>query len=245
MNGGSDARESEERPGEEVLEDVQAAEIEQVAQNTSRKLLTLLVIGGILFLVLHFTPLGRQVRDWDTLAGLFKTAGFRAELYFVLISSFLIMAGVPRLLFCALGGFAFGFWEGLLWSLVGSLIGSFIAFRAARWGGREWLSERFGKQRLFGRIVHAKPTVASVAVIRMLPVANAIMNFGLALSHVGNRAFLLGSLLGFLPQGVVATIIGSGMAQDVPWAGATQIGLAGVLLLAVFLWASKHRRQQR
>ena len=244
MNDGCDAWEVEERPEEDVLEDVQAAEIEQVAQNTSRKLLTLLVIGGVLFLVLHFTPLGRQVRDWDTLASLFKTGGLRAEIHFVLISSLLIMAGVPRLLFCALGGFAFGFWEGLLWSLLGSLIGSFIAFRAARWGGREWLAGRFGKQRLFGRIVHAQPTVASVAVIRMLPVANAVMNFGLALSHVGNRAFLLGSLLGFLPQGVVATIIGSGMAQDVPWAGAAQIGVAGVLLLAVLVWSTRNRHKR-
>lgn len=235
----------EEVTGEEAQSDAQAAELEQVVQNTSRKLLTLLLIGSALFLVIHFTPLGQQLRDWDTLAELFKAGGWRAELYFVLISAFLIMAGVPRLLFCALAGFAFGFWEGLLWSLLSSLIGSFAAFRAARWGGRAWLTEHFGQRRFFRRIVHAKPTIISVSLIRLLPVANAVINVGLALSHVGNRAFLFGSLIGFLPQGIVATIIGSGMAHDIPWAGAAQIGVAAALLLAIFLWASKHRRHQR
>lgn len=225
-------------------DDTLAPDIEQVAQNTLRKLLTLLAIGAGLLLVIHATPFGEQVRNWDSLTELFKAGGINAQIYFVVISTVLIMAGTPRLLFCTLGGFAFGFWEGLLWSLCASLIGSFLAFRAARWGGRAWLTEHFGRRRFFARIVHAQPTVASVALIRMLPVSNVIINVGLALSHVGNRVFLLGSLLGFLPQGVVAVIIGSGMAETVPWAGAAQIAIAGVLLLAIFFWTLKHRRKQ-
>ena len=119
------------------------------------------------------------------------------------------------------------------------------AFRAARWGGKDWLTERFGHRRFFGRIVHSKPTVASVFAMRMLPVSNAIINIGLALSHVGDRAFLLGSLLGFLPQGIVAVIIGSGMATDVPWMGAAQIGVAGIVLLATFFWTARKHRKRR
>ncbi len=224
-------------------DDAPPPDLEQVARTTSRKLLTLIGVGAALLLLIHATPFGEQVRNWDSLSQLFKAGGLKAELYFVLISSFLIMVGTPRLLFCGLAGFAFGFWEGLFWSLCSSLIGSFAAFRAARWGGKAWLTERFGQRRFFGRIVHAKPTVGSVVLMRMLPVSNGIINIGLALSHVSNRAFLLGSLLGFLPQGVVAVIIGSGMAEDVPWAGAAQIGFAGVLLLGIFFWSSRQRRK--
>ena len=182
---------------DESQEDALPPDLEQVAENTLRKLLTLLAIGAGLLLVIHATPFGEHVRSWDSLAELFKAGGINAQIYFVVISTFLIMAGTPRLLFCTLGGFAFGFWEGLLWSTCSSLIGSFITFRAARWGGRAWLTERFGRHRFFARIVHAQPTVASVALIRMLPVSNVIINVGLALSHVGNRAFLAGSVLGF------------------------------------------------
>ena len=223
----------------------EVTELEGAAQNTSRKLLTLLVIGALLLVVIHATPWGQRVRDWDTLAALFKGGGIRAELYFVLISSFLMMVGVPRLLFCALAGFAFGFWEGLLWSMISSLIGSYVAFLAARWGARDWLTARFGKHRFFGRIVHTRPAIMSVVLVRMLPVSNAIINFGLALSHVGSRAYLLGSLIGFLPQGGVAVVIGSGMASDVPWASAAQIGIAAVMLLATLFWTSRHRNKKR
>ena len=228
------------RPPEDDAAD---PDIEQVAENTSRKLLTLLAIGAVLLLLIHTTSFGEQIRNWDTLSDLFKGGGIKAELYFVLISAFLIMVGTPRLLFFGLAGFAFGFSEGLLWSMCGSLIGSFLCFQIARWGGRDWLSERFGQRRFFNRIVHAKPTIASVAFLRMLPVSNLILNVGLALSHVGNRAFLLGSVIGFLPQGVVALIIGSGLADDVPWAGGVQIGIAGLLLLSVFIWTYRKRHK--
>jgi uncharacterized membrane protein YdjX (TVP38/TMEM64 family) len=221
-----------------------APDLEQVAENTLRKLLILLAIGAGLLLVIHATPFGEHVRSWDSLAEMFKTDGVNARFYFVVISTVLIMAGTPRLLFCTLGGFAFGFWEGVLWSTCSSLIGSFVTFRAARWGGRAWLAERFGRHRFFARIVDAQPTVASVALIRMLPVSNVIINVGLALSGVGLRAFVFGSLLGFLPQGVVAVIIGSGMAADMPWAGAAQIAIAGVLLLGIFLWTLRQRRKR-
>ena len=220
-----------------------ATEIEQVTERTSRKLLTLLGLGALLLIAVHTTPLGEHVRNWDALTETVKAGGIKAYAYFFLISAFLIMVGTPRLLFYGLGGFAFGFWEGLAWSLASSLLGSYLAFRAARWGGRDWLVARFSRRPFFTRIAHAKPTVSSVALMRMLPVSNAIINAGLALSHVRNRAFLLGSLLGFLPQGIVAVVIGSGMAEDVPWAGAAQIGVAAVLLLVPLYWSSRQRRK--
>lgn len=231
-------------PEDETAADAPIPDLEQVATNTSRKLLVLLGIGAILLYVFNFTPLGRQIRDWDTLVAIFKTQDLRGEIYFVVISTLLTAAGVPRLLFYALGGFAFGFWEGLAWSLCSSLLGSFMAFRIARWGSRTWLIEHFGKRRFFNRIAHAEPTITSVALMRMLPVSNVLINFGLALSQAGNRAFLLGSLVGFLPQGIVAVIIGSGIAKEVPWAGALQIGGAGILLVCLFAW-SKRQRSRR
>ena len=220
------------------------SEIEQLASNASRKLLVLLALGAILFLAIHTTSLGEQLRNWDSLTALFKAGGFRAELSFVAISALLMMIGTPRLLFWGVAGFAFGFWEGLLWSSCGSLLGSYIGFRGARWGGRAWLIGRFGKNRFFSRIVAIEPTIASVILIRLLPVSNAIANVGLALGKVSTRSFLVGSLIGFLPQGVVALIIGSGMADDVPWAGAAQIAFAGVLLVGILWWAKRQSRHR-
>jgi len=228
---------------EEPLDEAPAPDLEQVARNTTRKLLVLLAVGAGLLLVIHATPLGDKVRSSEALVSLFKSGGLEAECYFTLISAFLIMLGTPRLLFCALGGLAFGFWAGLWWSLLGSLVGSYAAFRAARWGGRAWLIERFGSRRFFKRIIHAEPTFASVVVMRMLPVSNGLINVGLALSRVSSIDFTFGSLVGFLPQGVVAVLVGSGLSKEVPWAGGVQIGIAGILLLGIYFWAVKRRKK--
>ena len=240
-------RETDSSPADEAPIDAAAlssADIGQVAGNTSRKLLVLLALGAIGFLLIHFTSFGEQLRNWDSLTTLFKGGGLRAELSFLLISALLMTIGTPRLLFWGVAGFAFGFWPGLFWSSCSSLLGSYLGFRAARWGGRAWLTERFGKNRFFSRIVAIDPTIASVILIRLLPVSNAIANVGLALGKVSSRSFLIGSLIGFLPQGVVALIIGSGMADDVPWAGAMQIAIAGTLL-AVILWWAKRQGARR
>lgn len=232
-----------ENPLDELAPDEEPTpELEQVARNTSRKLSVLLAVGVGLLFVVHATPLGDRLRSSDALVSLFKSGGLEAECYFTLISAFLIMLGTPRLLFCAAGGLVFGFWGGLWWSLLGSLLGSYAAFRAARWGGREWLIERLGSRRFFKRLTHAEPTITSVLAIRMLPVSNGLINVGLALSRVSSRDFLIGSLIGFLPQGVVAVVVGSGLSKEIPWAGGAQIGIAGVLLFAIYFWASRRRR---
>jgi uncharacterized membrane protein YdjX (TVP38/TMEM64 family) len=207
-------------------------EFVQVASSGARKLLVLLVVVAAALMLLHFTPLGERVRDWPAYYELLADGGAQAALYFVLLTAGLMAVGTPRLLFYALGGFAFGFWEGLLLSLCGSLLGSFIAFRTVRWGGRGWLAARFGHRRFLRYVVATQPTVWSVALIRFLPVSNAVLNVGLALSRTGNRAFLLGTLIGFLPQGVVAALVGSGMADGRAWEGSMQFGaVAGVVVV--------------
>ena len=62
-----------------VSEESEAAELEGAAQYTSRKLLTLLVVGALLLVVIHLTPWGQRIRDWDSLAGLFKGGGLQAR----------------------------------------------------------------------------------------------------------------------------------------------------------------------
>lgn len=216
--------------------------LEEVARSSSRKLLVLLAVGVAIILVSHYTPIGDRVRDWDAISALVDEGGVEAAVYFVALTAALMAVGTPRLPFYALGGFAFGFVDGLMLSVCGSLIGSFVMFRAARWGGRSWLVGRFGAKPAFRRVTDTKPTPLAVALVRMLPISNALINIGLSLSRVGNGAFLLGTLLGFLPQGVVATLIGAGIADDVLWEGAVPLAIAGFVLLAIVVWASRRMR---
>ena len=214
---------------------------------SSLRLLVLLVIVAAVLFVIYLTPCGAYIQDReaiDELARLAKEGDFQARMVFVAISSVLIMVGTPRLIFFTFGSFAFGFWPGLFYSLCGCLAGSFLAFGFARWGARAWLTEQFGERRLIQRIVNAKPTILSIALLRFLPISNALINIGLSLSSTGIRTFLLGSLLGYIPQGIIAALIGSGLAQDVPWAGSLQIGIAAMLLISMLYLTARIRRKQ-
>lgn len=221
------------------------AEVGRAAARGSRKLFVFLGIAALLFGLMHLTPLGERIRDWPAIYALMESGGWEAALWFVGLTAALMAVGTPRLLFYVLGGFAFGFWAGLALSLVGSLIGSFIAFRAARWGGRDWLKRRFGQRRFFARIVQTRPTALSVALVRCLPVSNAVINIALAMSRVRSRAFLLGTLIGFLPQGVVAVLIGSGVADDVPLEGAIQLVAAALIALMISGYSIWRKRRDQ
>lgn len=211
------------------------------------RFLILLALLCALLASLYFSPWGDALCDrevFDELANQARAGDYRAGLCFVLVSSLLIMVGTPRLIFFTFGGFAFGLWSGLCYSLLACLAGSFMAFSLARWGARAWLAKHFGERRLIKRIVAARPSIPAIALFRFLPISNAVVNIGLALSSADSRQFLLGSLLGYLPQGMIAVLIGSGLAESVPWSGALQIGIACVLLLALLYWTARIRRQK-
>lgn len=220
-------------------------EVGRAAGGGSRKLLVLLAVALLLFGLMHLTPVGTHLRDWSAMRGLMENGDAEAALWFLGITVLLMALGTPRLLFYALGGFAFGFWAGLGLAVLASLIASFLVFRAARWGGREWLTQRFGHRPLFARIVAVRPTIWSVALVRCLPVSNIVINIALALSRVRNRAFVWGTLIGFLPQGVVAVLLGSGVADDVPLEGAVQLVAAGVIALVFLVYSLWRRRASR
>ena len=219
-----------------------APEVERAARTGARKFLILVAVAVVLFVAMQWSGLDRYFHERpENLAGL-ADGGWRAALVFVVLTAGLMAVGTPRLLFYVLGGMVFGFWVGLLLSLCGSLLGSYIAFRALRWGGQSWFLQRFGHHRFLRHAIEAQPTVLSVALVRCLPVSNAVINVGLALSRVGHGAFLGGTLIGFLPQGVLAVLIGSGVAEDTPGQGAVQLGVAALIALTIFVWSSRRKK---
>lgn len=218
-----------------------ASALHEVARQSSGKLLILLGAGVAILLLMHYTPLGDRVRDRAAISALVDEGGIEAATYFVLLTAALMAVGTPRLPFYALGGFAFGIINGLLLSVCGSLLGSFLMFRAARWSGRSWLLQRYGTKPAFRRVTDTQPSAVAVALVRMLPISNALINIGLSLSRVGNRNFLFGTALGFLPQGIIATLVGAGIADEALWEVGLPLALAAALLALILVWTSRRR----
>jgi uncharacterized membrane protein YdjX (TVP38/TMEM64 family) len=223
----------------EVPED--EIEIESVAPGFNkelRRLLALLAAAAAAFVLLYFTPVGAIVRDIHQLRAFLAGDDLWAETVYVLLVVGLVAIGAPRLIFYVLGGMAFGFWQGLLLAQVGAVIGSWLTFWAVRHGGRAWVERHLGGHRVLGRAFRVRSSVKAVMLIRQLPLTSVMINSGLALSQVSARAFLLGTFLGYLPQGVIAALIGSGVVDEKAMEGLGKLAAAGIVLLigAFMLW---------
>ena len=141
--------------------------------------------------------------------------------------------GLPRLLFCLLSGWVFGFAEGFVWSQLGSLSGAYLMFLLARLSAPERLLAKFPK--LGALTVPAGRGWWPVLLVRQLPIAGLYNDILLGWSPVGHRDFWIGSFIGFLPLGVSATLVGAGAIHtDLHRMGA-YLALAAALLLALNL----------
>jgi len=126
----------------------------------------------------------------------------------------LVGCGFPRLAFHFLGGALFAFWGGLLWSLIGTLMGYSVVFFAVRQLGlREVILRRHpGWLKLTARLKHN--TVPAVILFRQIPLPGAVANIVLGLSPIRRREFFLGTCIGLIPEAVPTVLIGTGLRKE-------------------------------
>lgn len=176
-----------------------------------RALLLLLVLTGCLAVV-YFTPLRDLLKRAPEISDYLKTLGWRAPVLFTAAVAVLTAVGVPRLLLCPIAGMAFLFYWGLLWSQIGTLMGFYATFLFVRWGGKAWIMRRWPR---LDRLAHAVRGrgFTSVFLVRQLPLGGIYINILLGLTHVRHRDFLLGTLLGILPEAIPAVLLGASAKQ--------------------------------
>lgn len=138
--------------------------------------------------------------------------GFYGELVFIAAGAALTAVGLPRQLVAFGGGYVFGLWEGVGFSLLAQMIGCAAAFWYARLFGRDFVRRRFGRR--IGRVddfLRGNPFTMTL-LIRFLPVgSNVVTNLAAGVTSVGARPFLAGSLLGYLPQTLIFALLGTGI----------------------------------
>jgi uncharacterized membrane protein YdjX (TVP38/TMEM64 family) len=218
-----------------------AEEARRALRRASLKLGALIAVATGCLILVHATPLNRYLHDVQALKTQLRDLGAWGAWGFLAGTTLLVAGGVPRLLFSLVGGMAFGFSRGLALSLAGSVLGSYLTFLFARWGGRDWVQRRYpapGTWRT--RLDH--PTVAGVFWFRQLPVAGVVTNLALGLTAVRHGVFLVGSGLGFLPAAGVVCLVGSGLGKSSSMLSFVQVGLALVAALVLLVGVRRWRR---
>ncbi len=170
--------------------------------------------AGILSLgvVFYFIPLKSWLTEGLMLKAELASYGLAAPLVFTSAGAVLMAIGAPRLILCALGGLAFGFAWGLVWSQLATVLGSYLTLLLVR-------CFRIGyglkKVRQFERLTRQIKCngVLAVVLIRQLPLNGFYNNVLLGMTDVRHVDFLVGSFIGFLPMGITACLIGAGLLQ--------------------------------
>jgi uncharacterized membrane protein YdjX (TVP38/TMEM64 family) len=213
------------------------------ARSLARGLVLILTLAAIGFLI---EGLGiKDALDTHWVDAEIKGKGAVGVALFVLVGGIAIGIGLPRQAVCFLGGYAFGFMEGTAWASVASLVGCIGAFTYARLMGRDIILRRFPDRIARIDAFLAGNALSMTLLIRLLPVgSNLITNLAAGVSGVLALPFFVGSLLGYLPQTVVFTLLGSGIAVDPVF----RIGASVVLFVAsaaLGVWLFRRYRHGR
>lgn len=168
--------------------------------------------------------------------------GISGELLYLAVGGIACAAALPRHVVSFFGGYAFGVGLGTLLALLATEIGCVLTFFYARLIGRPLLTARFGARvRRIDDFLSANP-FSMTLLIRLLPVGN---NFATSLaagvSRVPAQPFLLGSLLGYIPQTLVFALAGSGIEMG----AGLRVGLAVLLFFvsaAIGIWLYRRYR---
>jgi uncharacterized membrane protein YdjX (TVP38/TMEM64 family) len=199
----------------------------------------ILVFGfglGVLLTIVYFSPLRHYLGHLREASDEIRSFGNLAPLVLTVAVAVLVGCGFPRLVFCSIAGMALGFWSGLLWAQLGTLAGNYALFLLVRAGARDW-AERVLSKRAKVRAMVQLQGMWGVFVARQLPLPGLVINLACALLPLRHRDFLLGTVVGQLPQAIPWTLIGAGALQESFGRSMGVIGLAVAVSIVAWLIA--------
>ncbi len=207
------------------------------------KPLIMLAVVAAAFALIYFTPARNYLSNIQSVKFWLLSLGWVGPAAWMGIVFVLVAAGMPRLLFCPIGGLAFGFWYGLLWTQVATLAGYYVLFLFVRWGGQDFVLRHWPRVAQLKKHFHGHSAALMVFTVRQLPVSGLIINFLLALSSIRHSHFLMGTAFGILPAAIPFTLVASGIfkltGRNTPFYMAAAVGI--FLLVCSILWYFSRR----
>lgn len=193
-------------------------------------IVVLAVVGYLLKDVLDQQWVDTQIRE----------RGVTGELLFVLVCSLLGSIGLSRQVVAFLGGYAFGFVYGFMLAMLAVVMACIITFAISRFLLRSFLLRHFSERIRQVDGFLQENTFTMALLVRLLPLgSNWMVNIAAGVSGVRSMPFFMGSALGYVPQMLIFSLVGSGARVDRFW----QVAIAMIMsVLAVFLGGYLYRK---
>jgi len=143
-------------------------------------------------------------------------------------------------------GYAFGFWLGYLYSIIGCTIGTFITFYLARILGKGALSLIFGEEK-FSKFIdklNSKRAFILVFIIYLIPgLPKDLFTYAAGVSDIKIKPFLLLTIVGRTGAMMCSIMIGS-MFNNGSYIGVAILGIIMVILCILGVWKHKNLAKQ-
>jgi len=203
------------------------------------------IFRGLLVMVILvlITWLLKDVLDQGWIDTQVRDKGAAGVLLFVLVCCLLGSVGLSRQVIAFLGGYAFGFSQGVMLSMVAVVAACITTFYVSRTLLRAYLEKRFSARiQQIDAFLHEN-TFTMALLVRLLPLgSNWMINIAAGGSSVRKYPFFLGSALGYIPQMLIFSLLGSGTRVDQFW----QVAIAMALfVLAATLGIVLYRKVAR
>lgn len=186
----------------------------------------------------HVTPHG--IRDLASSFGVLTVVAF---LTLSILRPFFFLPATP---FTLASGFLFGFWQGILWSLVGTTLSAILAFYLARYLLHDYIMRRFsGRIRGIDRAIESRGW-RFILFLRLIPVLPFdVVSYVAGISSIRFREYMIGTVLGELPAAFVLVMLGSSLDQIGSTAFYVSLALAIIVLIVpevVRRWINRRRK---
>jgi uncharacterized membrane protein YdjX (TVP38/TMEM64 family) len=222
------------------------------------RILLLAGLAAVVAVGLLFLPLGvwaQGVVEWV------RSLGPRGAMIYSLIYVAGAVCFVPETLLTAASGFLYGPVYGTLLVTPASVLAASISFLLTRWVARDWVAKHVARSPRFTAIDHGvgRHGFKIVLLIRLQPVflPFAVLNYGLGLTRVRLRDYVLASAIGMLPINILYVYLGSALhdlthlvrgnlARNEPWEQAVFWGgLVATALLVLAMGRIAHQALRR
>jgi uncharacterized membrane protein YdjX (TVP38/TMEM64 family) len=184
-----------------------------------KNLLKAVLLAVLLITVLaivRFSPLGEYLRvsNIEALKQRLVEFGALAPLVFLFGGAIAITLGVPRSVVSILGGLVFGLLGGILLALPAALLGSAFIFLLTKWLGRPLFKQKVGGYLKVLENYTQTDGFLIVIIMRQLPLTSLLINVLIGLTSISMGIFLLGSIVGLLPETVIFALFGSSLQEN-------------------------------
>ena len=203
-------------------------------------ILALLVLAATIYVIWDVVtngPLTQLFQNRDELVAYIKTKGVLAPIVYVLLQiAQTVFAPIPGNIVGGVGGFLFGWW-GILWTLIGSMVGFWIVFILSRRFGRPLVEKVIQRENLekFDFIIGKRAPVVLFVIFLIPGLPDDIVAYIAGLTEVKIKNLVLLAIIGRLPSIVVTNYIGMGLGVgNARLIGVIALGVA--LVLALIIW---------